>query len=75
MHLYEELSCTSSKDMLGCLDKEIKPSVISYAWWWIVEKMDLYNPYSGITDNLAGSMNKLIVDRDWTKRPVDCIML
>ena len=43
---------------------------------WSLEKLGIYNPYSGITSNQSESFNCLLKHlNDWKESPVDCMIL
>ena len=43
---------------------------------WVLEKLHCYNPYSGVTNNISESLNKVIKDlQHWKEVPVDCMIL
>lgn len=43
---------------------------------WVLEELHCYNPYSGITNNMSESLNRVIKDlQQWKEAPVDCMVL
>ena len=56
--------------------KEIHPIVPQFIGRWILEKHNIYNPYSGVTTNQSESLNKVIKDfQSWKEAPLDCLVL
>ena len=41
--------------------KEIHPNVSTSIGRWILEECNVYNPYSGVTNNQSESMNRCVV--------------
>ena len=43
---------------------------------WVLEELNIYNPYSGITNNQSESLNRVIKDlQSWKEAPLDCLVL
>ena len=62
--------------MVEYFDKNIYDTVTNHSARWILEELDLYNPYSGITNNCSESINaKLKRLTEWKEREVDNIIL
>ena len=56
--------------------KEIHPDSIHSTARWRLEQLDIYNPYSGVTNNQSESLNRVIKDfQGWREAPIDCIVL
>ena len=51
-------------------------SQIMFIGRWALEKMGLYNPYSGITNNQSEGLNHVFKSlHDWHEVSIDCLML
>ena len=56
--------------------KEIHPEVPLSIGRWALERLHIYNPYSGVTNNQSEGLNRVIKDlQDWKEAPVDCVLL
>jgi hypothetical protein len=54
----------------------LKTDFINNAIRWILEDLNIYDPYSGVTNNIVESMNSLIKRlTDWKEKPLDSIAL
>ena len=57
-------------------DKQLAPTIKNHAAKWVVEESDVYNPFSGITNNTSESNHarykKLL---DFKEKEVDIIVL
>ena len=55
--------------------KNIHPQIM-FIGRWALEKVGLYNPYSGITSNQSEGLNHVLKTlNDWREMSVDCLML
>ena len=43
--------------MVNYFDDILLGTITNYAGCWILDELDLYNPYSGITNNCSESIN------------------
>lgn len=54
----------------------IDPDIPHSIGRWVLEKHNIYNPYSGITNNQSESLNRVIKDlQSWKEAPLDCLVL
>ena len=57
-------------------ESNLKPNILEYSARWILEKLNMYDPFSGVTNNVSESMNKVLKDlTKWKRCPIDCVML
>ena len=62
--------------MIDYFEDNLRETITKHAGRWILEEVDLYNPYSGITNNCSESVNaKLKRLTEWKEREVDNIVL
>ena len=55
--------------------KEIHPSVPEQVGRWVLEPLHLYNPYSGITNNMSEGLNRVMKDfQSWKEAPLDTVV-
>ena len=74
--LIEEIKLPWSTPMTDYFNENLRDTITKYAGRWILEEIDLYNPYSGITNNCSESINaKLKRLTEWKEREVDNIVL
>jgi hypothetical protein len=86
------LACDSEEEFLDCsmsitlkwsepavsyFERQLKSDIIKYAGKWLLEEFDgLYDPYSGITNNLSESYNAVMKqENDWKELPDDMLVL
>jgi hypothetical protein len=73
------MSITSkwSEPAVSYFERELKSDIIKHAGKWLLEEFDgLYDPYSGITNNLSESYNAVLKqEKDWKELPVDMLVL
>lgn len=56
--------------------KYIRNDIQNHAGRWLIEPLNIYNPYSGITNNSAESMNAVIKRLlNWKEAPADTLIL
>ena len=56
--------------------KQIHPDVGKYIGRWVLEKLHVYNPFSGVTNNQSEGLNRVMKDlQSWKEAPVDCMLL
>ena len=54
----------------------IDPDIPHSIGRWVLEELNIYNPYSGITNNQSESLNRVIKDlQSWKEAPLDCLIL
>ena len=54
----------------------IDPDIPHSIGRWVLEELNIYNPYSGITNNQSESLNRVIKDlQSWKEAPLDCLVL
>ena len=74
--LVEKLKLPWSEPMTDYFEHNIRKTILMHAGRWILEEYDLYNPYSGVTNNCSESINaKLKRLTEWKEREVDNIVL
>jgi len=74
--LLRKLSQSWSTAFLDYFENEIQPSIVNYAGRWILESIQLYNPFSGITNNASESLNEVLKDFVlWKRQRIDCVIL
>ena len=74
--LHEKFRVLWSPPMVDYFDDNLLGTITNYAGRWILDELDLYNPYSGITNNCSESINaKLKRLTEWKEREVDNIVL
>ena len=74
--LYDSLSATWSEAFVIYFEDHLKTDFINNAIHWILEDLNIYDPYSGVTNNIVESMNSLIKRLiDWKEKPLDSIAL
>lgn len=57
-------------------EDHLKTDFINNAIRWILEDLNIYDPYSGVTNNIVESMNSLIKRLTyWEEKPLDNIAL
>ena len=62
--------------MTDSFEDNHRETIPKHARRWILEEVDLYNPYSGIMDNCSESISaKLKRLTEWKEREVDNIVL
>ena len=74
---YEELTCKWTQSVKTYFDKSIKPDILKYSGRWLIEEFrNLYDPYSGVTNNPAEALNSVLKRMTgWQELPVDVMML
>ena len=56
--------------------KEHHSDILSRSGRWILEELQIYDPYSGVTNNQSESLNRVLKDlQGWKEAPVDCVLL
>ena len=74
--IFSNLSTTWTSSYLEYFNREIKPSIINHSGRWVLERFNIYNPFSGITNNVSESINRVLKDLTcWKCQPVDCALL
>ncbi|CAG2193722.1 unnamed protein product [Mytilus edulis] len=63
--------------VLEHFNKHICPAIQNHSGKWLIEKYPgMFDPYSGITNNLSESMNAVLKrENDWKELPVDLLAL
>ncbi|XP_060607618.1 uncharacterized protein LOC132759787 [Ruditapes philippinarum] len=73
---YHELKQSWSEAFLTYFDDNIYNTIIQYSGRWILEENKLYNPYSGITNNVVESLNsKLKRLIEYKEKAIDEIVM
>ena len=56
--------------------KNIHPDVPNHIGRWVLEDLQVYNPYSGVTNNQSEFLNRVFKDiQEWKEAPIDCTLL
>ena len=63
--------------VLEHFNKFVSPSIQYHSGKWVIEEYPgMFDPYSGITNNLSESMNAVLKgENDWKELPVDLLAL
>ena len=63
--------------VLEHFNKFVSPSIQYHSGKWVIEEYpEMFDPYSGITNNLSESMNAVLKrENDWKELPVDLLAL
>ena len=65
-----------SQEFKNYFDRHLHQTILNNSGRWVLEKLGIYNPYSGITSNPAESINNMIKAIQHRKElPVDLICL
>ena len=73
---YEQLKQKWSQPMVVYFEDNLFDAILEHSGRWVLEKCDVYNPYSGITNNASESVNaKLKRLVDYKERQIDSIVL
>ncbi|KAK3108536.1 hypothetical protein FSP39_010086 [Pinctada imbricata] len=74
---YDEFTSKWTTSVKQYFDKHIKNDILQYSGRWIIEKFsNLYDPYSGVTNNPSESINSVLKRMTgWQELPVDTMML
>ena len=65
-----------SQAMIDYFNDGMKPGIIRHSAKFVLAPLDLYDPYSGITNNISETINCVIKDMlKWRETPVDVIFL
>ncbi|KAK3108798.1 hypothetical protein FSP39_015983 [Pinctada imbricata] len=75
--VYDDLTSSWTTSVKQYFDKHIKPDILMYSGRWLIEKFNnLYDPYSGVTNNPSESINSVLKRMTgWQELPVDSMML
>ena len=56
--------------------KQFHPDVNKSIGRWVLENLNIYDPYSGVTNNQSEGFNRVVKDvQDWKEAPVDSMVL
>ena len=67
---------TWSQPAVAYLNKYVKNDILKYSVKFVLQENNVYNPYSGVTNNAAESFNAVIKRlMDWKESPADTIAL
>lgn len=74
--VYGERSVTWSESFKDYFDTSLRDDILTFAARWLLEEAEVYDPYSGITNNVVESMN-VVVKRlmEWKEVPIDSVVL
>lgn len=77
MELKANLTSKWAPDVLEHFEKNISSAIQFHSGKWLIQKYPgLFDPYSGITNNLSESMNAVLKrEQDWKELPVDLLTL
>ena len=72
----DDLSEKWSQPMVEYFNSELKSDIMKHSAKFVLAPLGLYDPFSGITNNISESMNCVMKDLlDWKEVPVDVIVL
>jgi len=73
--LYSKISDLWSEPFIDYFQNHLKGDFCKTGRW-VLEELNVYDPYSGVTNNMVEGMNSLIKRlTDWKERPLDSIAL
>ena len=77
LELSDDLTSKWAADFASYFQKELKSDIFERSGRWVLEQFDeLYDPYSGITNNLSESYNAVLKqENEWKELPVDMLVL
>ena len=76
LEMFEQRKSPWSKPFLEYFEGNLHQEIMENAGRWLLEKFNVYNPYSGITNNASESINaKLKRLLDWKEKDIDTIVL
>ena len=64
-----------SKPFVEYFNNEVHPDVSNSIGWWVLEKLHVYNPYSGVTNQSEGYNTVMKRLQQWKEVPIDLIIL
>lgn len=68
----EELSKFWSESFLEYNNSKLHDDILQYSSKWVLESNNVYDPYSGVTNNMSESMNAVIKRlMQWKQAPID----
>ena len=74
--LETELKLNWSEAFVDHFDNHLKQDMTNHAAKWVLQDLGVYNPYSGITNNISEGTNNIIDGlKNWTGAPLDSIVL
>ena len=57
-------------------DARFRRDIIEHAARWVLEDLNVYDPYSGVTNNMSEGTNNVIEGlKNWQGAPLDAIIL
>ena len=73
----DTLTSKWSEPVVEHFETYFKSDILNHSGKWIIEKFDgLYDPFSGITNNLSESYNAILKqEQEWEELPVDMMVL
>lgn len=77
LELKSNLTSKWTPVVLEHFNKFVSPSIQYHSGKWVIEEYPgMFDPYSGITNNLSESMNAVLKrENDWKELPVDLLAL
>lgn len=77
LELSKDLTSKWTSEVVSYFEKELKTDILERSGKWVLEQFEgLYDPYSGITNNLSESYNAVLKqENDWKELPVDMLAL
>ena len=90
-HLFDLLQCESLEDfetleseikllwpeeIIKYFDTRLRRDILDHACRWVLEDLNCYDPYSGVTNNMSEGTNNVIEGlQNWHGAPSDAIIL
>ena len=74
--LEAELKLKWSEAMVEYFDNHLRDDIINHASKWVLEELDVYDSYSGVTNNMSEGTNNVVKGlQNWPGAPLDAILL
>ena len=75
---FEELEAENklnwSPELIEYFDTRLRRDIIEHASTWVLEELNIYYPYSGVTNNMLEGTNNVIQGlQNWNRAPLDAI--
>ena len=74
--LEAEMKLKWSNPMIEYFDNRLRRDILEHASRWILEECNVYDPYSGVTNNMSEGTNNVIEGlQNWHGAPLDAVIL
>ena len=71
-----EMKLKWSEAVVDYFDSRLREDIIDYASRWLLEELEIYDLYSGITNNMSEGTNNVVEGlQNWPGAPLDAIIL